>query len=907
MDENAVGNGPGAVSRAGDLARSAAASKLGGVAGAALGPAQDVTAGQAAGQAAKGVATGAAQGAAVGGAAGAAVGAVKGAAKGLLSTTKGRALLAAVLAVTIGIPVFFAYVIYGAVAAIVGISGHEEAAQSESAQVVLTGVQNDGSAGSAVKLADGSDITQDHLLHVMDVASGSNVPWQVLLSLSVPMPRSAASYSSSGTLVAGTVPDDMAECPATGLAAESGLTPNALLVLRCGYAAFNETGAVTGWIGVAPRPANPTSDHPEGRAIDAMTSDDPTNITDEEISNGWTIAEWYAERAEALGIYYIIFDEKIWMATQPEWEPYTHPAGLTDPTSLHRDHVHVSVYGTAPTSTVDDGTGDGTGGGTSGTSGETGTITGTEGWGPFNFDPVKLDDSRYDRYGIESEDDADDFDTSAALVVRELNYHVARNAGTAGAFLSTGTVTCDDGRRFMDAGPDTCSTGNLSPDTVTVADTTDGTTETDSTAGTDDSTIFAQAAAAEVKSTFVKSIAELPIYGMTESQAALYYDRALAWYLGQEYVAPSGECVVVFNDGEGTATIPSSLEVTLANGVKTVLSDVQLTNAATIIAVGVSLGATEDDLIVALMTALQESKLLMYANSTLPASLDYPHDAVGSDHDSLGLFQQRPAAGWGTIAELMDAEYNARAFFGGPEGPNEGSPRGLYDIGDRTGMTYGEQAQKVQVSAYPTAYDKWEEPAKQILVAVGNASCAGGGAFSGEITSSGWSRPVALPWTITSPFGCRSLNLSGTSAFHFGIDIGAAYDTPIYAVADGKVIYASDAGFYPWHSGGTIYIDHGGGLYSEYNHMDPGDILVSVGDVVAGGTQIAGVGNSGRSTGPHLHMSMVYHADMVSPLTRLSYSSFVNPVTVMSDQGVNVWGSQTPTYGGSGYPACPGY
>src|SRR3712207_8671669 len=60
-----------------------------------------------------------------------------------------------------------------------------------------------------------------------------------------------------------------------------------------------------------------------------------------------------------------------------------------------------------------------------------------------------------------------------------------------------------------------------------------------------------------------------------------------------------------------------------------------------------------------------------------PRSTLFPYTTL---FRSLGLFQMRPSTGWGTIAELMDAEYQASAFFGGPTGPNHGSPRGLLDI-----------------------------------------------------------------------------------------------------------------------------------------------------------------------------------------------------------------------------------
>ena len=71
---------------------------------------------------------------------------------------------------------------------------------------------------------------------------------------------------------------------------------------------------------------------------------------------------------------------------------------------------------------------------------------------------------------------------------------------------------------------------------------------------------------------------------------------------------------------------------------------------------------------IALMTALTESALFMYANSNNPESLRLPHDRVGSDHGSVGLFQQQvggainSTADWGSTAQCMDVEYSTRAF-----------------------------------------------------------------------------------------------------------------------------------------------------------------------------------------------------------------------------------------------------
>jgi LysM repeat protein len=117
------------------------------------------------------------------------------------------------------------------------------------------------------------------------------------------------------------------------------------------------------------------------------------------------------------------------------------------------------------------------------------------------------------------------------------------------------------------------------------------------------------------------------------------------------------------------------------------------TNAEVIHRVGRSLGVSDYGIAIAFATAMQESSL---------KNLNF------GDRDSVGLFQQRPSKGWGTVDQIMDPEYSARAFFGGSTGPNFGKVRGLLDIQNWSSMTLTQAAQAVQVSAFPEAYQKWE-------------------------------------------------------------------------------------------------------------------------------------------------------------------------------------------------------
>ena len=172
---------------------------------------------------------------------------------------------------------------------------------------------------------------------------------------------------------------------------------------------------------------------------------------------------------------------------------------------------------------------------------------------------------------------------------------------------------------------------------------------------------------------------------------------------------------------------PDHLSATRTDGITVTLGQAQLTRAATIVSVGSGTkDVGRDGIVVALMAALTESSLRMLSNtSAYPDSANYPNEGDGGDHDSLGLFQMRPSTGWGSVADLMDAEYQAEAFFGGPSGPNHGSPRGLLDIPDWKLLPKGAAAQAVEVSAFPDRYAAYEPVAAAIVDALATGTASG--------------------------------------------------------------------------------------------------------------------------------------------------------------------------------------
>jgi LysM repeat protein len=143
-------------------------------------------------------------------------------------------------------------------------------------------------------------------------------------------------------------------------------------------------------------------------------------------------------------------------------------------------------------------------------------------------------------------------------------------------------------------------------------------------------------------------------------------------------------------------TIPA-IDVTAAEDGVTPLSPEMRANAQIILAVGKELGVPEYGIIIALAAAMQESSL---------RNINF------GDRDSVGVFQQRPSAGWGSPEDLLTVSYAARLFFGGPSNPNRGITGGLLDVPDWEWKTVTAAAQAVQVSAHPDAYAKWEKSAR---------------------------------------------------------------------------------------------------------------------------------------------------------------------------------------------------
>lgn len=235
-------------------------------------------------------------------------------------------------------------------------------------------------------------------------------------------------------------------------------------------------------------------------------------------------------------------------------------------------------------------------------------------------------------------------------------------------------------------------------------------------------------------------------------------------------VAALGAFVVSRSLSHNGITIPLVIgpECTVRGDGVVTLDTVQMANAATISAVGIRRGMPERAVVVALATALQESKL---------------ENRDDGDRDSVGLFQQRPSQGWGTTDEIKDPRYAANKFYAT-----------LKRIKGWEKMRITDAAQKVQRSAYPNAYQKWADEASVLANALTGRETAavactvtGAPALRGAAATAALTDGLKLDWGK----GLASADLAEQGA---GLTLGVNTTSAGWRYAHWLVSHASATG-----------------------------------------------------------------------------------------------------------------
>lgn len=293
---------------------------------------------------------------------------------------------------------------------------------------------------------------------------------------------------------------------------------------------------------------------------------------------------------------------------------------------------------------------------------------------------------------------------------------------------------------------------------------------------------------------------------------------------------------------------------------------------------------SDRDIAIAVATAIQESNLrnLPYLNGV-------------NDHDSLGLFQQRPSVGsWGTAAQIMDPVHATNEFYNRLAGVKNRDQKAMIDV-----------AIEIQIPNKAAYHSRWKWDAiAQAIVSIYKTAVGGSGtpttnmcllaAHVPPVGSGSTHLPLDPGYHVSDGFNDPRDNMSIGSHPHVGIDLVYGSNTrgrPVYAAFSGTVI---DSGMGQGCSGNNpVEVMSKDGLIAWYLHMNGSDIKVKKGDVVTAGQQIGAIGACGQVTGPHLHFAISPgndHESWISSVQTVQKFgvTWLDPNAVMAHYGVKL-------------------
>ena len=273
---------------------------------------------------------------------------------------------------------------------------------------------------------------------------------------------------------------------------------------------------------------------------------------------------------------------------------------------------------------------------------------------------------------------------------------------------------------------------------------------------------------------------------------------------------------------------------------------------------------------------LPKTAFLKKTNARLNSRLELLNRNLDADADYLASFQSRDNDVYRSVFGMNEIPEEVRnAGFGGVD-------RYAYlDAVDRTGLLRKTDSRLdvLTKKAYlqVNSFDEIESVAKK----------------AGDMAACIPSVPPVIPdrnvYRLSSSFGYRSDPFSGNKKRHTGLDFACKVGNEVHATADGVVeTVRTDAYGY----GKYVIVNHGFGYKTRYAHLS--QINVKVGDKVSRGSTIALSGNSGRSSGPHLHYEVMYKGSYVNPINYMDLGMSVTEYVQVAEKAAGKDGRHNP-------------
>jgi cell wall-associated NlpC family hydrolase len=277
----------------------------------------------------------------------------------------------------------------------------------------------------------------------------------------------------------------------------------------------------------------------------------------------------------------------------------------------------------------------------------------------------------------------------------------------------------------------------------------------------------------------------------------------------------------------------------------------QVGNAAVIVEVGVERGVPRWGWVIGVATAMQESGLR-----------NLPHLGERNDHDSVGLFQQRPSQGWGSVVQLLDPGYAAGKFY----------ERLLQVPGWQT-MPLTDAAQAVQRSGYPDAYAKWTDDALGLVATLGDWAVGDCEASALDALPAGFTLPSNTPPAVATAISW-ALGQRGTP-YSFGGSCTDPHSGDPATQCDCSSLmqqaYAAAGISIPRITTDQV---RAGGAVADAGLLRPGDLLF-----IAGGL---GTMSNPRHVGMFLGQGLIIHAPRTGDVVKItSLSSWLDEIAAI--------------------------